>query len=53
MPAPAIKFAKASLNQQQMIAGLKNSFDYNVEAMAALTPPPRGASGWPSSRTCP
>ena len=36
MPAPAIKFAKASLNQQQMIAGLRNSWDYNVEAMAAL-----------------
>jgi enoyl-CoA hydratase/carnithine racemase len=36
MPLPAIKFAKASLNQQQVIAGLTASFAYNVEAMAAL-----------------
>jgi enoyl-CoA hydratase len=36
MPVPAIKYAKASLNQQQMLAGLLSSFNYNVEAMAAL-----------------
>ena len=36
MPVPAIKFAKASINQQQMLAGLSASFQYNVEAMAAL-----------------
>jgi len=36
MPVPAIKYAKASLNQQQMLAGLLSSFNYNIEAMAAL-----------------
>lgn len=36
MPVPAIKFAKMSLNQQQLIAGLQASFDYNVQAIAAL-----------------
>jgi enoyl-CoA hydratase/carnithine racemase len=36
MPTPAIKYAKASLNQQQMIAGIAASFEYNIEAMAAL-----------------
>jgi enoyl-CoA hydratase/carnithine racemase len=36
MPVPAIKFAKMTLNQQQMIAGLQASFDYNVNAIAAL-----------------
>ena len=36
MPVPAIKFAKASINQQQVLAGLTGSFQYNVEAMAAL-----------------
>lgn len=36
MPVPAIKFAKASINQQQMLAGLAASFQYNIEAMAAL-----------------
>ena len=36
MPVPAIKYAKASINQQQVLAGLTGSFNYNVEAMAAL-----------------
>jgi len=36
MPIPAIRHAKASLNQQQMLAGLLSSFSYNVETMAAL-----------------
>ncbi len=36
MPTPAIRYAKASINQQQMLAGLENSFVYNIEAMAAL-----------------
>ncbi len=36
MPLPGIKFAKASLNQQQVIAGLLASFSHNIEAMAAL-----------------
>ena len=36
MPLPAIKFAKASLNQQQVLAGLLSSFSHNIEAMAAL-----------------
>jgi len=36
MPVPAIKYAKASLNQQQMLTGLLSSFNYNIEAMAAL-----------------
>lgn len=45
MPLPAIKFAKASLNQQQAIAGLIASFGYNVEAMAALHTS-KGGSEW-------
>lgn len=36
MPVPAIKFAKASINNQQMAAGLMTSFDYNIHAIAAL-----------------
>lgn len=36
MPVPAIKFAKASLNQQQVLAGLLASFSHNIETMAAL-----------------
>jgi enoyl-CoA hydratase len=36
MPVPAIKFAKASINNQQVAAGLHTSFDYNVHAIAAL-----------------
>jgi enoyl-CoA hydratase/carnithine racemase len=36
VPVPAIKHAKASLNQQQMLAGLLSSFGYNIETMAAL-----------------
>ncbi len=36
MPVPAIKFAKASINNQQIAAGLMTSFDYNVHAIAAL-----------------
>lgn len=36
MPVPAIKFAKMSINNQQMAAGLQTSFDYNVQAIAAL-----------------
>ncbi|QSY97798.1 enoyl-CoA hydratase/isomerase family protein (plasmid) [Rhizobium bangladeshense] len=36
MPMPAIKFAKSSINNQQMTAGLMTSFDFNVHAIAAL-----------------
>jgi hypothetical protein len=36
MPVPAIKYAKASLNNQQKLAGLLDSWQYNVEVMAAL-----------------
>jgi enoyl-CoA hydratase/carnithine racemase len=36
MPTPAIKFAKAALNHQQITAGLLSSFQYNIEAVAAL-----------------
>lgn len=36
MPVPALKFTKASLNNQQMTAGLLASFQYNVEAIASL-----------------
>ncbi|MCB0012581.1 MAG: enoyl-CoA hydratase/isomerase family protein [Anaerolineales bacterium] len=36
MPTPAIKYAKASLNNQQRLAGLLDSWQYNVEAIAAL-----------------
>jgi len=36
MPHPAIKMAKASLNHQQMAAGLQSSFAYNMEAIATL-----------------
>jgi len=36
MPTPAIRYAKYSINQQQMLAGLGNSFTYNIESMAAL-----------------
>lgn len=36
MPVPAIKYAKASLNHQQGLAGLLGSWQYNIEAMAAL-----------------
>ena len=36
VPTPAIKYAKASLNNQQMVAGLLSSWQYNVEAIAAL-----------------
>lgn len=36
MPVPALKFTKASINNQQMVAGLLPSFQYNIEAIAAL-----------------
>ena len=36
MPVPALKYTKASLNNQQMVAGLLTSFQYNIEAIAAL-----------------
>lgn len=36
MPVPAIKYAKASLNQQQITAGLMASFQFNVGAISAL-----------------
>ena len=34
MPVPALKYTKASLNNQQMVAGLLSSFQYNIEAIA-------------------
>ena len=36
MPLPAIKFAKAALNHQQITAGLASSWAYNVETTAIL-----------------
>ncbi len=36
MPRPAIKFAKAALNHQQVAAGLHSSWDYNLETAASL-----------------
>jgi enoyl-CoA hydratase/carnithine racemase len=36
MPLPAIKFAKAALNHQQVTAGLHSSFAHNVETTATL-----------------
>ena len=36
MPVPALKFTKASINNQQALAGLLSAFQYNVEAIAAL-----------------
>ena len=36
MPKPAIKFAKAALNHQQVAAGLQSSWDYNLETAASL-----------------
>jgi enoyl-CoA hydratase/carnithine racemase len=36
MPVPALKFTKASINNQQALAGLMASFQYNIEAIAAL-----------------
>jgi enoyl-CoA hydratase/carnithine racemase len=36
MPVPALKYTKASINNQQMVAGLMPSFQYNIEAIAAL-----------------
>jgi enoyl-CoA hydratase/carnithine racemase len=36
MPLPAIKFAKAALNHQQLTAGLTSSWAYNVETTASL-----------------
>ena len=36
MPVPAIKYAKASINYQQRLAGMLDSWQYNVEAIAAL-----------------
>lgn len=43
MPVPAIKYNKAALNNQQMLAGLLSSFDYTVEAIAALHVTPAGS----------
>ncbi len=36
MPVPAIKFAKMSINNQQLVAGIQSSNDFNVQAIAAL-----------------
>jgi enoyl-CoA hydratase len=36
MPVPALRYTKATLNNQQMLAGLLASFQYNIEAIAAL-----------------
>jgi enoyl-CoA hydratase len=36
MPVPAIKFAKMSINNQQLVAGLQTSNDFNIQAIAAL-----------------
>jgi enoyl-CoA hydratase/carnithine racemase len=36
MPLPAIKFAKAALNHQQVSAGLMSSWAYNMETTASL-----------------
>jgi len=36
MPVPALKYTKASLNNQQMVAGLLTANQYNIEAIAAL-----------------
>ncbi|MEO4001749.1 enoyl-CoA hydratase/isomerase family protein [Mesorhizobium sp. CAU 1732] len=36
MPLPAIKFAKAALNHQQLAAGFQTSFDFNRETTATL-----------------
>jgi enoyl-CoA hydratase/carnithine racemase len=36
MPLPAIKFAKAALNHQQLAAGLDSSWQYNLESTATL-----------------
>ena len=36
MLVPAIKFAKMSINNQQLVAGLQTSNDFNVQAIAAL-----------------
>ncbi|MEI4473986.1 enoyl-CoA hydratase/isomerase family protein [Frigidibacter sp. MR17.24] len=36
MPVPALKYTKKSINNQQMIAGIKASFDYNITAIAGL-----------------
>ena len=36
MPVPAIKYAKASINNQQVTAGLLASFQYNIGAISAL-----------------
>jgi enoyl-CoA hydratase/carnithine racemase len=36
MPVPALRYTKASINNQQMVAGLMPSFQYNIEAIAAL-----------------
>jgi enoyl-CoA hydratase len=36
MPVPALKYTKASINNQQIVAGLLPSFQYNIEAIAAL-----------------
>lgn len=36
MPVPALKYTKKSINNQQMVAGLQASFDYNITAIAGL-----------------
>ncbi len=36
VPTPALKYTKMSINNQQMIAGIRESFNYNVTAIAGL-----------------
>lgn len=36
VPVPALKYTKMSINNQQMIAGIRESFNYNVTAIAGL-----------------
>ncbi|MGO8565272.1 enoyl-CoA hydratase/isomerase family protein, partial [Rhizobium ruizarguesonis] len=35
MPLPALRYTKASINNQHMVAGLMPSFQYNIEEIAA------------------
>lgn len=36
MPVPALKYTKKSINNQQAIAGMMESFNYNITAIAGL-----------------
>lgn len=36
MPTPALKYTKKSINNQQLVAGLQASFDYNITSIAGL-----------------